>query len=270
MAVDTPDVLKKILKRKVEEISAAVAVESLSALSQRATQATLPRGFLSALNARIDQGESAVIAEIKKASPSKGVIRENFDSAEIARSYAAGGATCLSVLTDRDFFQGSSQYLIEARAACDLPVIRKDFIIDQYQVYEARAMGADCILLIVAALGDAVLAELYGLARHLDMDVLVEVHDQDELERAMQLAPGMIGINNRDLRTFDVSLRTTLDLLEKIPEGVLVVTESGILSRSDVQLMRASHVNAFLVGEAFMRAESPGQTLGELFKPSDV
>lgn len=266
MSTNTPDVLKKILKRKVEEISAAVAAESLSALSQRASQASLPRGFVSSLKSRIDQGESAVIAEIKKASPSKGVIRENFDPAEIARSYARGGAACLSVLTDIDFFQGDAQYLIEARAVCELPVIRKDFIIDQYQVYEARAMGADCILLIVAALGDATLMELYGLARHLDMDVLIEVHDKEELQRALQLSPDMIGINNRDLRTFDVTLQTTLDLLGHIPEGVLVVTESGILSRSDVQLMRDNQVNAFLVGEAFMRAESPGQALEDIFR----
>jgi len=265
MSVDTPDVLKKILMRKVEEISAAVASESLSALSQRASHASSPRGFLSALKARIDKGESAVIAEIKKASPSKGVIRENFNPSEIARSYAKGGAACLSVLTDKDFFQGSVDFLIEARSACDLPVIRKDFIIDQYQIYEARAMGADCVLLIVAALGDAMLSELYGLARHLDMDVLVEVHDQDELERALQLSPGMIGINNRDLRTFDVTLQTTLNLLGQIPDEVLVITESGILSRSDVQLMRDNKVNAFLVGEAFMRTESPGQTLSDLF-----
>ena len=266
MSANTPDVLKKILKRKVEEISAAVAAESLSALSQRASQASLPRGFVSSLKSRIDQGESAVIAEIKKASPSKGVIRENFDPAEIARSYARGGAACLSVLTDIDFFQGDAQYLIEARAVCELPVIRKDFIIDQYQVYEARAMGADCILLIVAALGDATLMELYGLARHLDMDVLIEVHDKEELQRALQLSPDMIGINNRDLRTFDVTLQTTLDLLGHIPEGVLVVTESGILSKSDVQLMRDNQVNAFLVGEAFMRAESPGQALEDIFR----
>lgn len=266
MSTNTPDVLKKILKRKVEEISAAAAAESLSALSQRASQASLPRGFVSSLKSRIDQGESAVIAEIKKASPSKGVIRENFDPAEIARSYARGGAACLSVLTDIDFFQGDAQYLIEARAVCELPVIRKDFIIDQYQVYEARAMGADCILLIVAALGDATLMELYGLARHLDMDVLIEVHDKEELQRALQLSPDMIGINNRDLRTFDVTLQTTLDLLGHIPEGVLVVTESGILSRSDVQLMRDNQVNAFLVGEAFMRAESPGQALEDIFR----
>lgn len=268
MAANTPDVLKRILKRKVEEISEAVATESLAALSQRASQASPPRGFVTALTTLTDNGESAVIAEIKKASPSKGVIRENFHPSDIARSYAEGGAACLSVLTDRDFFQGCEEYLIEARAACSLPVIRKDFIIDQYQIYEARAMGADCVLLIVAALGDAVLSELYGLARHLDMDVLIEVHDQDELERALHLSPDLIGINNRDLRTFDVTLQTTLDLLSVMPEGVLVVTESGILSRADVQLMRDNHVNAFLVGEAFMRTEFPGQTLAELFKPA--
>jgi indole-3-glycerol phosphate synthase len=268
MAVDTPDVLKKILKRKIEEISAAAEKESLSALSQRASMASAPRGFLSSLQSRIENGDSAVIAEIKKASPSKGVIRENFDPPEIARSYATGGAACLSVLTDVDFFQGSAQCLIDARSACELPVIRKDFIIDQYQVYEARAMGADCILLIVAALGDAMLAELYGLAHHLDMDVLIEVHDQEELERALQLSPEIIGINNRDLRTFDVTLDTTLDLLNQIPEDVMVVTESGILTKADVQLMHNNNVNAFLVGEAFMRVESPGQMLGELFNIS--
>jgi indole-3-glycerol phosphate synthase len=265
MAAETPDVLKKILRRKIEEISASVEQESLSALSQRATQASPPRGFVNAMQQRVARGESAVIAEIKKASPSKGVIRENFDPPAIARSYAEGGAACLSVLTDKDFFQGSAQYLTEARNACELPVIRKDFLIDQYQIYEARAMGADCVLLIVAALGDAMLAELYGLAHHLDMDVLIEVHDGEELERAMQLSPALIGINNRDLRTFDVTLQTTLDLLDRIPDDVMVVTESGILSRADVSLMREHNVNAFLVGEAFMRAESPGQTLAELF-----
>jgi indole-3-glycerol phosphate synthase len=265
MAAETPDVLKKILRRKIEEISASVKQESLSALSQRATQASPPRGFVNAMQQRVARGESAVIAEIKKASPSKGVIREHFDPPAIARSYAEGGAACLSVLTDKDFFQGSAQYLTEARNACELPVIRKDFLIDQYQIYEARAMGADCVLLIVAALGDAMLAELYGLAHHLDMDVLIEVHDGEELERAMQLSPALIGINNRDLRTFDVTLQTTLDLLDRIPDDVMVVTESGILSRADVSLMREHNVNAFLVGEAFMRAESPGQTLAELF-----
>lgn len=265
MATETPDVLKKILRRKIEEISASADEESLSALAQRATQASPPRGFVNALQQRVARGDSAVIAEIKKASPSKGVIREHFDPRAIARSYAEGGAACLSVLTDKDFFQGSAQYLIDARNACELPVIRKDFLVDQYQIYEARAMGADCVLLIVAALGDAMLAELYGLAHHLGMDVLIEVHDGDELERAMQLSPALIGINNRDLRTFDVTLQTTLDLLDQIPDDVMVVTESGILSTADVSLMREHNVNAFLVGEAFMRAESPGQTLAELF-----
>ena len=265
MNKDTPDVLKKILERKVEEIADACEAESLSAISQRAASASLPRGFLSALQAKIATGHSAVIAEIKKASPSKGVLRADFDPVEIAQSYQSGGAACLSVLTDRDFFQGSAEYLQAAREACELPVIRKDFIIDQYQVYEARAMGADCILLIVAALGDATLAELYGLAQHLDMDVLIEVHDREELERALQLAPPMIGINNRNLRNFEVSLNTTLDMLDSVPDDCLLVTESGILAPSDVALMREHNIHAFLVGEAFMRAESPGDTLRALF-----
>ena len=265
MNKDTPDVLKKILKRKVEEIADACEAESLSAISQRAASASLPRGFLSALQAKVAAGHSAVIAEVKKASPSKGVLRADFDPVEIAKSYQSGGAACLSVLTDRDFFQGSAEYLQAAREACELPVIRKDFIIDQYQVYEARAMGADCILLIVAALGDATLAELYGLAQHLDMDVLIEVHDQEELERALQLAPPMIGINNRNLRNFEVSLNTTLDMLDSVPDDCLLVTESGILAPSDVALMREHNIHAFLVGEAFMRAESPGDTLRALF-----
>ena len=265
MNQETPDVLKKILRRKVEEIAAACDSESISALSLRAQGASPPRGFLDAMQAKISQGQSAVIAEVKKASPSKGVIRADFDPAEIARSYESGGAACLSVLTDKDFFQGSPEYLQMARSACALPVIRKDFIIDQYQVYEARAMGADCILLIVAALGDAMLAELYGLAQHLGMDVLIEVHDQVELERAMQLTPPMIGINNRNLRTFDVSLTATIDMLHNIPEECLLITESGILAQDDVLLMRRHGVNAFLVGEAFMRADSPGAALEALF-----
>lgn len=265
MIQDTPDVLKKILRRKVEEIAIACEAESLSALSQRAAGADKPRGFHNAMQAKVAAGQSAVIAEVKKASPSKGVLRADFNPAQIAESYSNGGAACLSVLTDRDFFQGSTEFLQQARAACSLPVIRKDFIVDPYQVYEARAMGADCILLIVAALGDAQLAELYGLARHLDMDVLIEVHDREELDRALQLAPPMIGINNRNLRTFEVSLQTTLDLLESIPEDCLAITESGILTREDVALMRRHYVNAFLVGEAFMRADSPGDTLQALF-----
>jgi indole-3-glycerol phosphate synthase len=265
MLHDTPDVLKKILARKVEEIAAACETESLQALSQRAADASAPRGFVSALLRSVEQGRAAVIAEIKKASPSKGVLREQFDPAAIARSYRDGGASCLSVLTDRDFFMGSAENLQLARNACDLPVIRKDFIIDPYQVYEARAMGADCILLIVSALGDAALLELSGLAQHLDMDVLIEVHDEAELERALQLNPPLIGINNRNLRTFDVSLQTTLDMLDRIPEGCLTVTESGILTTQDVDLMRQHGVHAFLVGEAFMRATSPGDKLHALF-----
>jgi indole-3-glycerol phosphate synthase len=262
---NTPDVLKKILSRKAEEIADACDRESLKALSHRAADASAPRGFTQSLKNSIGEGRAAVIAEIKKASPSKGILRENFDPAAIARSYSEGGASCLSVLTDRDFFMGSEENLRRARDACDLPVIRKDFIIDPYQVYEARAMGADCILLIVSALGDAQMADLYGLAGHLDMDVLIEVHDQQELERAMQLAPPLIGINNRNLRTFEVSLNTTLDMLDNIPDGCLTVTESGILAPADVALMRQNNVNAFLVGEAFMRADSPGDKLRELF-----
>ncbi len=265
MKSETPDVLKKILARKAEEIAAACEMESLRALSQRASAASPSRGFVDKLKKRVANGDPAVIAEIKKASPSKGVIREDFDPVAIARSYEAGGAACLSVLTDADFFQGSSQYLKLAREACELPVIRKDFIVDPYQVYEARAMGADCVLLIVAALGDAALVELYGLAHHLEMDVLIEVHDRPELERALMLEPPVIGINNRNLRTFDVALDVTLGMLGDIPEDTLLVTESGIQDKSDVALMRANNVNAFLVGEAFMRAESPGDALRELF-----
>lgn len=262
---DTPDVLKKILARKLEEVTAASEKTGLRELSAYAAGASRPRGFIESLNRHIDNGDAAVIAEIKKASPSKGVIREDFNPADIAKSFQSGGAACLSVLTDRDFFQGSADYLKAAREACDLPVIRKDFIVDEYQVYEARAMGADCILLIVAALGDAQMAELNGLAHHLEMDVLIEAHDETELSRALALSPSLVGINNRDLRTFDVSLNTTLDLLSKVPEDCLVVTESGILGTEDVALMRRNNVNAFLVGEAFMRAADPGQKMRELF-----
>ncbi len=265
MSQDTPDILKKILARKVEEITEACEKTSLRELSAMAAAASEPRGFIDSLYKHIERGDPAIIAEIKKASPSKGVIREDFNPAEIAKSYSASGAACLSVLTDRDFFQGSAEYLKDAREACDLPVIRKDFIVDEYQVYEARAMGADCILLIVAALGDAQMAELMGLATHLNMDVLIEAHDAQELSRALQLSPSLVGINNRDLRTFDVSLNTTLDLLTAIPDECLVVTESGILSGDDVALMRQNNVNAFLVGEAFMRAEDPGKKMRELF-----
>jgi indole-3-glycerol phosphate synthase len=259
------DILRRILRRKAEEVSEAVEHISLKAMSERAEIAPIARGFVGELYANIEQGLPAVIAEVKKASPSKGVIRENFDPATIAASYAAGGASALSVLTDRDFFQGDGSYLMQARNACALPVLRKDFIIDAYQVYEARALGADCILLIMAALGDAALFDLAGLAAHLDMDVLIEVHNSDELERALKLEPPLIGINNRNLRTFETRLETTLDLLSEIPEGTLVVTESGIHTTADVDRMRTNGVDAFLVGEAFMRAEDPGQKLRELF-----
>lgn len=264
-----PDILQKILNRKAEEVAACVARVSLGEIRQRAATADAPRGFVAALRRRIAAGQAGVIAEIKKASPSKGVLRENFDPTAIAKSYAAAGAACLSVLTDIDFFQGSDAYLQEARAACTLPVLRKDFMIDPYQVYEARAIGADCILLIVAALSDTQMAELATLAHELGMDVLVEVHDADELERAITLPCRMIGINNRNLRTFETRLETTLELLSRIPSDRLVVTESGILAPSDVALMRQHQVNAFLVGEAFMRADDPGRRLAELFEFRD-
>lgn len=262
---DTPDILKRILHRKLEEIAARLKQRSIEQLQREVAEASPPRGFAEAISAKIEVGQAGVIAEIKRASPSKGVLREDFRPAEIARSYAAGGAACLSVLTDIDFFQGSDAYLRQARAACELPVIRKDFIIDPYQVYEARAMGADCILLIVACLEDRQLCELNELARHLGMDVLIEVHDAHELERALRVEGRLIGINNRNLRSFEVSLRTTLELLSQIPSERIVVTESGILGREDVALMREHNVNAFLVGEAFMRAEDPGAKLAELF-----
>lgn len=260
-----PDILKKIVARKHEEIAERSARVPQAALAAGLAAVDAPRGFVAAMQARVDAGLPAVIAEIKKASPSKGVLRADFRPAEIARSYARGGAACLSVLTDVDFFQGSDDYLQEARAACSLPVIRKDFIVDPYQVVEARAIGADCILLIAACLDDVQLHGLNDLAHALGMDVLIEVHDGEELGRALQTGNRLIGINNRDLRTFDVSLQTTLDLLDRIPEDRLVVTESGILAPQDVQLMRDHHVHAFLVGEAFMRAEDPGERLAELF-----
>lgn len=262
---DTPDILRKILCRKREEVAQRSAVLPLNELSQRAQAAAPVRGFARALRDSVEAGQSAVIAEIKKASPSKGIIRADFDPVEIARSYAKGGATCLSVLTDVDFFHGSDAYLQQARAACDLPVLRKDFLIDSYQVYEARALQADCVLLIVAALSDDQLRELSRLATHLQLDVLVEVHDADELQRALALDLPLIGINNRNLRTFEVSLNTTLDLLPHIPPDRIVVTESAIHTPEDVALMRRHQVNSFLVGEAFMRAREPGEKLAELF-----
>ena len=235
------------------------------ALQHAAGSSSAPRGFAVAMSARIAAGESAVIAEIKKASPSKGVIREDFDPAAIAASYAAGGAACLSVLTDVDFFQGADEYLQAARAACDLPVIRKDFIIDKYQIYEARAMDADCILLIVSALSEGQLHQLHDEAQFLGMDVLIEVHDRAELEIALKLDNPMVGINNRNLHSFDVSLENTYQLLEQIPAGKIVITESGIHHRDDVAAMRDRNVNAFLVGEAFMRSDEPGERLREMF-----
>jgi len=259
------DVLKKILARKAEEIRERSSRVPLRELSARVDDAPPVRGFVAALEAKIAAGQAGVIAEVKKASPSKGVMRADFHPAEIARSYEAGGAACLSVLTDVDFFQGADTYLQEARAACSLPVLRKDFTIDPYQVYEARALGADCILLIVAALGDAALLELAALADELGLDVLVEVHDGDELERALTTSARLIGINNRNLRTFATTLDTTLALRARVPAERLLVTESGIVTRDDVARMRAADVNAFLVGETFMRAPDPGTELRRLF-----
>lgn len=262
---DKPDILNRILERKAEEVEYRQSRLPLSELQQSLKNASPVRGFINALQKKLDVNKSAVIAEIKKASPSKGVIRENFNPPEIARSYKQGGAACLSVLTDRDFFQGSDEYLIAAREACDLPVIRKDFIIHAYQVIEARAMGADCILLIVAALEQSRLIDLHDLAIELGMDVLVEVHDEQEMQRALALNLSMVGVNNRNLRTFETRLDTTLELLPMLPEGCFMVTESGIHSAEDVQFMRHNNVNAFLVGEAFMRALDPGKALSEIF-----
>ena len=262
---DTPDILKKIILRKKQEIVERKKNTSLTQLITSSKKASPVRGFVKSMQTRLDAGDAAVIAEIKKASPSKGVMRENFNPAEIATSYEAGGASCLSILTDIDFFQGSDDYLIAARAACKLPVIRKDFIIDPYQVYEARVMGADCILLIVAVLDNQTLNQLYSLATALNMDVLIEVHDEEELQRALPLGATLVGINNRNLRTFETSLNTTIDLLPLIPDDRIVVTESGIHYPDDIALMRENKVDAFLVGEAFMRADDPGSALKSLF-----
>ena len=262
---DCPDVLLRIIRHKAREVAERAERTPLRVLGERAEAQAAPRGFAAALRARIAAGEPAVVAELKKASPSKGVLREDFDPDAIARGYAAGGAATLSVLTDETFFQGADRHLVEARSASGLPVLRKDFVIDAYQVYEARALGADCVLLIVAALGDAQLNELAGLAVHLGMDVLVEVHDAAELERAAHLESLLLGINNRDLRTFETTLDTTLSLLDRIPAGRTVITESGIHTRADVARMRAAGVHGFLVGEALIRAERPGAKLRELF-----
>ncbi|CAM3540512.1 indole-3-glycerol phosphate synthase TrpC [Parendozoicomonas haliclonae] len=263
--IDTPTVLKKIVARKWEEITERSSNVPLAELQKKAAQAETPRGFVQAIENKVNAGRAGIIAEIKKASPSKGVIREDFRPAEIARSYEQAGAACLSVLTDRDFFQGHEDFLVEARKACSLPVIRKDFIVAPYQVYEARAMGADCILLIAACLDDVMMGDLNKLAQELGMDVLVEVHNGHELERALKLDNRLLGINNRNLHTFDVTLETTYSLLHGIPDDKLVVTESGIHTHSDVVDMFDHKVASFLVGEAFMRAEDPGDALRELF-----
>jgi len=262
---ETPDILKTILRRKADEVAERVQRTPLSALARQLESAVPSRGFVSALRDRVDAGGAAVIAEIKKASPSKGVLREPFDPAAIAVSYERGGAACLSVLTDVDFFQGSDAYLQQARAACSLPVLRKDFVIDPYQVYEARALGADCILLIVAALDDTRLRQLLDLADELQLAALVEVHDAAEMQRALATPAPLIGVNNRSLRTFEISLDTTLELMQDFPENRLLVTESGIHTRDDVRLMQERGVHAFLVGEAFMKAADPGGKLTELF-----
>ena len=263
------DILDKIIAVKREEVAAAIKKVPLAAMREDAERRVLTRDFVGALRAKVAQGQAAVIAEVKKASPSKGVIREDFIPADIAQSYAEGdgqiSAACLSVLTDRQFFQGRIDYLKQARASCELPVLRKDFMIDAYQVYESRAIGADCILLIAAVLSDAQMAELEAVAHALDMAVLVEVHDGAELQRALKLKTPLVGINNRNLRTFETSLDTTLGLLKDVPADRLLVTESGIATRADVQRMRSAGVHAFLVGETFMRAPEPGLALAELF-----
>ncbi len=262
-----PTILRKILARKREEVAERSARVSLATLEQQASGQPAARGFAGALQSRVAAGEAAVIAEVKKASPSKGVIREDFQPAQIAASYQVGGAACLSVLTDVDFFQGADAYLEQARAACELPVLRKDFTIDPYQVVEARAIGADAILLIVAALDDGQMRELEQTAREFGLDVLVEVHDRAELDRALELETPLVGVNNRDLHTFDTRLETTLDLLAHYPGDRLAITESGIHSIDDVRMMREAGVYSFLVGEAFMRAPEPGEKLRELFFP---
>jgi len=259
------DILDRILARKAEEVAAAKRARPLARLRDEAQAAPPPRDFVGALRAKISCGQAAVIAEIKKASPSKGLLRADFDPGAIAESYAAHGAACLSVLTDRDFFQGAPEHLAAAKNACDLPVLRKDFMLDVYQVFEARALGADCILLIAAALDVARMQELESVAHGLGMAVLVEVHDAAQLDCALALRTPLVGINNRDLRTFDTRLATTLALLPRVPAERVVVTESGIRERADADLMRANGVHAFLVGEAFMRAPEPGVELERVF-----
>ena len=259
------DILQKILAVKAQEVAADKGNWSWETVRAEAEQALPTRDFVGAIRGKLTAGQPAVIAEIKKASPSKGVLRSDFRPAEIATSYASNGAACLSVLTDAQFFQGSADYLQQARAACSIPVLRKDFMVDTYQIYQARTLGADCILLIAAALSLAQLQDFEALAHSLGLSVLVEVHNEAELDQALQLTTPLIGINNRNLRTFEVKLQTTLDLLPRIPQERIVVTESGILRTEDVLLMRSNHVNAFLVGEAFMRAAEPGVALAGLF-----
>ena len=263
--LEADNVLSRIVEHKQQELLNTKAARSLSELEQAVVQQSAPRGFLQAIETALSAGRSAVVAEVKKASPSKGVIREHFIPAEIATSYQHGGASCLSVLTDQHFFQGANAYLIQARDACDLPVLRKDFMIDEWQVWEARALGADCILLIVAVLEDELLHTMAALAAELDMDVLVEVHDENELQRALALDTRLIGINNRDLRRFVTDIETTIGLLRDVPDDRLVVTESGIHTRANIEKLRGNGVNAFLVGEAFMRAPDPGEMLQRLF-----
>ena len=259
------DVLNKIMQHKSEEVTYAKSQLPLVEVKAAAVDQDICRGFVNALTSKVASKKPAVIAEVKKASPSKGIIREQFDPVQIAQSYAEHGAACLSVLTDEEFFKGHIQYMHQARNACSLPVLRKDFMLDEYQVFEARANGADCILLIVAALEDSLMQDLAGRATELGMDVLVEVHNATELQRGLQLDMPMIGINNRDLRDFTTALETTIDLLPGIPDDVLVVTESGIHTHDDVRLMQENKVNSFLVGEAFMRVPEPGEKLQELF-----
>ena len=259
------DILQKIIATKREEVAAAKQVTSLDELRARIDRASPTRGFVARLQQASLNKTPGVIAEIKKASPSKGIIRPDFEPSAIAKSYADHGATCLSVLTDEQYFQGANKYLVDARAVVDIPVIRKDFIIDEYQIYEARALGADCILLIVAALDIMRLTVLHQTAKSVGLDVLIEVHDKSELDAALSLQPTLIGINNRNLKTFETSLETTIDLLPHIPDDVIVVTESGIATKADVDLVRKNNVHCFLVGEAFMRAEEPGEALRQLF-----
>jgi indole-3-glycerol phosphate synthase len=263
--LEADNALRRIVNYKQQELLDAKATRSMSELEQAVASQSAPRGFVRSIETSLSAGSSAVIAEVKKASPSKGVIREKFNPADIATSYQHGGASCLSVLTDQHFFQGANEYLKQARGACELPILRKDFMIDEWQVWEARALGADCILLIVAVLEDELLHVMSALARELEMDVLVEVHDEQELNRALTLDTRLIGINNRDLRTFETSLETTIGLLAQIPTDRIVVTESGIHTKDNVCYMRDHMVNTFLVGEAFMRADDPGAELKRLF-----